>query len=236
MFFLNLNTNTTLASDSLTTAIKSFSSKVLKKSRGDNSVNCSQCQHSEEELSSVYSAANKKHISLSVLTEEQANDIFTKLKNDEDISFKYQFEGCYARAHKMAIVMDDMGIVSGKAFLEGEFYVDTKLGAIGWTYHVASLILVKKNGKKIPMIIDPAFFDQPVSYEKWKALLVKKSQSKIKSEYFTKRFNYTPKASQADLIKYDEDDLLDMEEANRTNSRKYEMLKMTQQVNTKGEK
>lgn len=180
----------------------------------------------QDEKTTLYSPHNRKSIELTVLSEARAKEIFNTLKNDEDNSFNYPMDGCYARAHRMATVMDDMGVVSGKAFVEGELYVDTRFGEAGWSYHVASLVAVKKNGKIIPTVFDPGLFDHPVPYEEWKALLLKKPEAKFASEYFTKRFNYDPDSRHDDMEDYLEEELANMKETIRMNARNGEMLDM----------
>lgn len=233
---LTLNLHTLWANDDLANQLKSFSKKVSTAGALNYKDDCSECAQSSSQTESLYSAHNKKSIELTVLSEERAMDVFKKLKADEDIPFNFPYEGCFARAHKMALNMDDMGIVSGKAFVEGNLYIDIKGEEIGWSYHVASLVLVKKNGKTIPTVIDPGLFDRPVSFEKWKAALLKNKKSKKTSEYFTKRFNYDPDNRHDNLNGYDEDQLEDMKLQNRNYSRMAEMMQMTQKLDSKGQK
>jgi hypothetical protein len=229
IFIISLNYSNAIADDSFNNALKSIQSQIKKSGSIDYKANCGQCQQSEAQTTSVYSSLNKKSVELSVLSEERANEVFNKLKNDEEIPFDYPLDGCYARAHKMALDMDDMGIISGKAFIEGDMYVDTKMTEAEWSYHVASLIMVKKNGKNIPTIIDPVLFDHPVSYDEWKGLLLKNPKSKKTSEYFTKRFNYDPDSRHSDLYNYSEDDLDNMNQTNRGNARLKDMMQVMQQ-------
>ncbi|MBC7428690.1 MAG: hypothetical protein H7336_08780 [Bacteriovorax sp.] len=234
---LIFNLSSLQANDLLVDQLKTFNSKVQKAGALDYKENCSECGLSENQTDSLYtlySALNKKSVKLSVLTEGRAIEVFNKLRSDEDIPFNYPLDGCYARAHKMAMNMDDMGIISGKAFIEGDLYVNTKLGEVGWSYHVASIVIVKKNGKMIPTVIDPALFNHPVSYNEWKTLLLKNPNSKMVSEYFTKRFNFDPDTRHADLLDYAEDDIESMNQINRSNGRLGEMLQMTQKLNAKG--
>lgn len=176
-------------------------------------LNCNGSLENQSLTSTLYSPHNRKNVELTVLSPERAREIFTTLKNDEDNSFNYPADGCYARAHRMAMVMDEMGVISGKAFVEGELFVQTSMGEIGWTYHVASLVLVKKDGKLVPTVFDPGLFDRPVPFEEWKALLLKDSKSSFQSEYFTKRFNYDPDARHDDLDQYNEEQVEDMKAA-----------------------
>jgi len=217
------------ANDDLTNQLKSFSKNVSSAGTINNTENCSSCEQSLSQTETIYSKHNKKSIELSVLSEKQALDIFKMLKINEDVPLIYPMDGCYARAHQMAMLIDDMGLVSGKAFIEGNLYADTKYGEVNWSYHVASLILVKKNNKAVPMVIDPGLFDKPVPYKTWKALLLKNPKAKLGSEYFTKRFNYDPETRHVDMKDYAEEDIENMKETNRSNRRSGEMLEFMNQ-------
>lgn len=215
-----INISSLQAKDPLTTQIGSFNEVVKKAGTLDYAVTCSSLTPTSKystEKSSVYSKFNKKTIELTVISEQYAQDVFNTLKQDEENSFNYPLDGCYARAMKMATSMEDMGIISGKAFIEGDLLVDTSQGEANWSYHVASLVLVKRKNKLIPTVFDPSLFDKPVSFEEWKALILKKKGSKLTSEYFTKRFNYDPDSRYDDMESYQEDQLEDMKDALRKN-------------------
>lgn len=189
----------------------------------DYKASCPQCDSLPSKISTqkpnaIYdSKENHQKISLSVLTPNEANALFTKFMARTDIPFRYIKEGCYARAHKMARIMDEEGIISGKAFLEGHLVVDGGefFGKTRWGYHVASLVYVKKNNELIPTIFDPSLFNEPVPYSQWKALINKNAQTVITHEYFTNRFSYDFPDRIVELKNYKEEDLIDMELANK---------------------
>lgn len=208
------------AKDKLKNQISTFNDSVKKAGTLDYQKNCASISSNTNytrQKSTVYSKLNKKTIELSVLSESEAKQVFDTLKADEDNAFNYPLDGCYARAHMMASKMDDMGIVSGKAFVEGELYVETKLGEANWSYHVASLVLVNVKGKPVPTVFDPGMFDKPVSYEEWKKKLLADKRGKLQSEYFTSRFNYDPDSRYDDMEDYLEDQVEDMKETTRKN-------------------
>lgn len=211
------------AKDKLKTHISTFNDSVKMAGTLDYVNNCASCASTNSkstfsrEKSSVYSALNKKKIELTVLSEQEASQVFKKLKDDEDNSFNFPLDGCYARAHLMASRMDDMGIISGKAFVEGSLYVDTTIGEAHWSYHVASLVLVKVNGINVPTVIDPGMFDKPVSFEVWKKKLLSDKRAYFKQEFFTSRFNYDPGSLHNNMNDYLEEDVQDMKEATRSN-------------------
>ena len=214
------NISSLQAKNPLASQIKNFNETVKKVGTLDYAGACSSLAPTTSyraEQSTVYSKFNKKTIELTVLSESYAKEVFNTLKQDEENSFNYPLDGCYARAAKMATNMDEMGIVSGKAFIEGDLLVDTTQGEANWSYHVASLVLVKVKNKLVPTVFDPSLFDKPVSYTEWKALILKKKGSKLQSEYFTKRFNYDPDSRYDDMEAYQEDQLEDMRDTTRKN-------------------
>jgi hypothetical protein len=211
------------AKDNLKTQISTFNDSVKQPGTLDYVKNCASCattnsqSNFSREKSSVYSAINNKKIELTLLTEQEASQVFKTLKDDEDNSFNYPLDGCYARAHLMASRMDDMGIISGKAFVEGDLYVSTTIGEAHWSYHVASLVLMKVNGVNVPTVIDPGMFDKPVSFEVWKKKLLSDKRASLKKEFYTSRFNYDPGSLHNNMNDYLEEDVQDMKEATKSN-------------------
>lgn len=125
---------------------------------------------------------------LSVVTEEEADFLFEMLKNQAHVPFKYPWDGCYARATHMSLLMERMGVISGKIWVGGGLKVQTRVGEVNWKYHVASVILVKgSDGQVRPMVMDPSLFSRPVSPGKW----TEKQNAKDLPVY-TNRFPYWP--------------------------------------------
>lgn len=162
----------------------------------------------------LFSKENNQQIKLSVISKKRLHEIFKTLSNDEDNSFNFPMDGCFARAHRMAQVMDEMGVISGKAFLEGHLIAETKYGENAqWGYHVASVVLVEENGKQVPYIIDPAILDRPVTHQEWKNKMLTIKGSKLEKEYFTTRFAYDTRAINDELDGYRDDEVQDAHEA-----------------------
>lgn len=151
----------------------------------------------DEKVGMIYSSPIKKEIKLSVLSPKEAQKAFIIAKEDHLNDFSYPLDGCFARAHRTNFTLEKSGIISGKAFVEGELYIDTNLPnfpEIGWEYHTATFILVEEKLKDkkvaIPYIIDPVLFDKAVPYDQWKAVMTKSKKTKISSEFLTSRFTY----------------------------------------------
>lgn len=99
---------------------------------------------------------------------------------DHCITFQYAADGCYARAHKMCWLLNNVyHYATQKVF---SFSVGTTSGAtnrlsvkaekwcgrcINWWYHVTPLVtIITPTGPKA-YVFDPAMFDQPVPLATW---------------------------------------------------------------------
>lgn len=152
---------------------------------------------------------------ITVMSYEDLVTTFYSLASEKDIPFAYPEDGCYARAHKMAMLMEKRKIISAKVFIEGDLEVETSYspsGTVVWWYHVAPVVLVKKDGKLLPYVLDPSIFNRPVSAEEWFDIQTKKRKSS-KKVYYTPRFVYQPQDRSARLTGFREEDEYDM---NRT--------------------
>ncbi|MDD4974156.1 MAG: protein-glutamine glutaminase family protein [Bacteriovorax sp.] len=187
----------------------------------DYKAGCSSCAQGANNAknTTLYSKNNNQKIDLSVLSEVEANNTFSELAARQDIPYGYAMDGCYARAHKMVRILEDKGIIAGKAFLEGDLYVDTKFGEVGWGYNVAPVIMVKKDNTIAPYVFDPSLFSKPVPFDEWKAKITSKSKSKLTREYFTNRFAYDPEDRTKSLTDYVDENIDDMEITNRNTGR-----------------
>lgn len=104
------------------------------------------------------------------ITPEQARELFKKSRERTDIAWDYKNDGCYARAHLMALDFEKQGIYVEKAWVGGDLKVfDKKNKPIAeWYYHVAPIVYVKNdNGLIVRTVIDPSIEEGPVSLEAW---------------------------------------------------------------------
>jgi len=99
------------------------------------------------------------------ITEQEAKEVFDKLASRFWIPFHYRPEGCYARAHRMAQILEQKKIYSQKVFLEGFLVVD----GIAWSWHVAPMVFVRTNTDELESwVIDPSLFNGPVPFAEWR--------------------------------------------------------------------
>lgn len=92
------------------------------------------------------------------------------------IPFQYVTDGCYARAHKMRWIIENLfHYCSQKIFSfanQGADKLDVwanKWGGccVEWWYHVAPMVYVNVNGIGMSYVIDPGMFNGPVSIYDW---------------------------------------------------------------------
>lgn len=99
------------------------------------------------------------------------------------IPFMYPDDGCWARAHEMRRLMNNMGIYPKKVWIHGWLETPTRNNPnckVYWGWHVAPTICVQRRpwrwwyiiwwwwGER--MVIDPALFTTPVTKAQWKAV------------------------------------------------------------------
>lgn len=191
--------------EALKTAIKDLSGSSVSPSV-DYQAACANCATSRavNQTAILQSKSNNTKIPLTVLSKKDAEKIFHELASNPNIPFGYPLDGCYARAHKMVQLMEEKGIISGKAWVRGDIYVDSKLGEINWVYHVAPVVLVQEKNGPVPYVIDPSLSKKIIPFSQWKAIMMAKKTSVIEDEYYTNRFAFSPSERISDFKKYDE--------------------------------
>lgn len=110
------------------------------------------------------------------LTQSQAEDWFAYLSEQPDIPFRYPEDGCFARAHRMAWILEEHGVISLKLFIFARSTANplivktsnTAKGWVSWTYHVVPVLLVNKGEKRDFMVVDPSLHDSIVEINTWR--------------------------------------------------------------------
>ncbi|MEK6626596.1 MAG: protein-glutamine glutaminase family protein [Bdellovibrionota bacterium] len=148
-------------------------------------------------------------INVSVVSPTRVQELFAAMASQSHIPFRYPDDGCYARAHEMSRLLErHYGIITAKAFIEGDLRVQTAnhpSGQVTWWYHVAPVVLVKKNGRNVPYIIDPSLFNRAVPLEEWYNIQTQHATARRDRLYFTNRFGYTPNDRLNNLSGYNDD-------------------------------
>lgn len=172
--------------------------------------NCSNCPTALPSSASATLLSPKNHVklNLTVLSEEKANLLFQELAANPTIPFKYSKDGCFARAHKMVRLLEDKGIISGKAWVVGDIYATTASEAfVNWEYHVAPVVLVQEKDGPKPYVIDPSMADKAIPYLEWKNKMLVEPDSVISDEYYTNRFVFRITDRNKNLKFYNKKDL-----------------------------
>lgn len=173
------------------------------------------CRYGERTLgTAVLSDYRGEDINVSLVSESLAQELFDKVAKKEHIPFGYPEDGCYARAHEMARILEKEGVITAKAFIEGDLRVETSnspKGYVEWWYHVAPIIQVEVDGKQQPYVIDPSIFDKPVPIEQWYEVQTSHERGRKDNTYITRRFNYTPLDKHRARDSYEKEDVNGME-------------------------
>jgi hypothetical protein len=184
----------------------------------DYTSNCSNCPKVIELLktTNLRSLANHAEINLSVLSLNDASNLFQELATNPEIPFRYLKDGCYARADKMVRLMEKKGIISGKAWVSGNIFVDKFDGPpLNWEYHVAPVIMVQEETGPAPYVIDPSLAHGPIPFQQWKSKMLENPDSVINDEYYTNRFVFRTQERDKKVDHYRKKDIKIADEVNR---------------------
>lgn len=128
-----------------------------------------------------------------VMSEDDAQALFTDFKNNEDIPFDFSLAGCEQRAHEMSRLLLLKGITPLKGFASVDESKSPRLEIphpkkkgerIRWKYHVAPVVLVEKNGKLVPFTLDPSMEDRAVPTTEWVGAMTKHNpKMKVRLQY-----------------------------------------------------
>jgi uncharacterized Zn-binding protein involved in type VI secretion len=106
------------------------------------------------------------------LTPEQAQWLYDYMAAQSEIPFEYPNDGCFARADRMAVYMENLGIPVQKQWVRAKGWPylrvpisNYNIEELVWGYHVAPVVSVTSGGGNV---IDPSLgFGMPVSVDEW---------------------------------------------------------------------
>ena len=96
--------------------------------------------------------SKKRPFKISVVSEEYAQQLFDYMEDSSHIPFGFPEEGCYARAHEMSRMLENLDVKTGKVFQKGILRVKTDKSPrpyVEWWWHVAPVLFVEKEFKAI---------------------------------------------------------------------------------------
>lgn len=102
------------------------------------------------------------------VTNEEAQQWFEYFALREDFALGYTRDGCYARAHIMCSLMEAHGLETRKIWVGYDMPGQKRELVNDFCYHVAPCLMISlKYGKETAIVIDPVFFQNPVSPDIW---------------------------------------------------------------------
>jgi hypothetical protein len=166
-----------------------------------------------------------RHLPISVLKEQELLFLFLELASQKEIPFRFLQDGCQARAHRMAQILEEKGISSAKLFVRGRFAeIRDPLWPIRWHYHVAPVIGVHRAGRVDLAVLDPSLFGLPVSPEVFLERLRSMSPGRVDEAYLSRSYVYEWNHRELDLTGYRPEDLACMENTLETGRMLEELL------------
>ena len=115
---------------------------------------------------------------------QAVRQVFDEIRSDSEFVWDYVDDGCLARAHKMCRILKRKGFFSEKIRIENascawcrSYGLAVPRGGTEGSYlhihfHLAVLVRVREGESFGELVLDPAFFDRPVSLQVWSALFV----------------------------------------------------------------
>lgn len=121
-------------------------------------------------------------LDVSVMTKAEAEELFRFFQEIDYLPTKYLEDGCYARAHEIALIAERNGIQMGKAFLSPKnedgalLYPESLRNANpspfssyfgGWKYHAVPFVMVRNGNRIEPMVFDLGVASNVQTFSQW---------------------------------------------------------------------
>lgn len=125
-----------------------------------------------------------------ILTEEEVEKLFEELSQNSEIPFEYVIDCCFAKAHKMYLIIKSKNILAQKYWLfekdfdkmniRGDLKPRDQSGKpliqfghpVEFGFHVAPIVKVAKNdGTVEDYILDPSIANQPITKNELKNIM-----------------------------------------------------------------
>lgn len=125
-----------------------------------------------EETKDVVSRFTNETYKVSVLTPDEANQLFKKFQTNSMIPYYLVSDGCYERAYQMTVLAKLKNVQMGKTVAEVlnpevaviEVPQKNNPWILRWQYHVAPYLFIRSAGGVVEKhIFDPSLFEKPVT-------------------------------------------------------------------------
>lgn len=109
------------------------------------------------------------HFLRSLLSKQQAEQLFLFFKEHPFFNWKNANNGCEGRADAVCVLLDEWNIPNCKSWVFSGAYLKKHVGALmqNWKYHVSPVIAVEENGHIIYYVLDPATAGSLRSVNEW---------------------------------------------------------------------
>lgn len=172
LFLLSFSLRTFAADDNLHSFARGLNSTLRHLNRSE----ARPCSDNVELRPRSAKTAKFQNQLVTVLSEDDAQKLFTELKNQNHIPYNFAWDGCQQRAHEMSRLMLLKGVTPLKVFavakengprLQVNHPRDPNQKIV-WRHHVAPMILVEgKDGKAVPYALDPSIESKAVPVNDW---------------------------------------------------------------------
>jgi hypothetical protein len=98
-----------------------------------------------------------------LVSQQQANQAFSIVKEIDYLPFTFIEDGCYARSLYMSLELAAQGVPSSALYVYGALRPTETLY---WSYHVAPMLQVNDSAQE-PWVLDPAFEVEPLTRTQW---------------------------------------------------------------------
>lgn len=130
-------------------------------------------------------------VEVSVVTPAEAEQLFRELSALSYLPQKYIDDGCYARAHELALVGAQNGLELGKVFMVPErphLLYPRELSEerarslppsfSGWRYHTSAFVMVREGDRLTPYVFDVGVAQGPTPLEDWQNSLLRSDRQR----------------------------------------------------------
>jgi hypothetical protein len=154
----------------------------------------------------IEGTGDEKAIEVSVLTEDQALELFRRVRGMRELALNRPWNGCMARSQIISQRVEEIyGVATGQVWVRkgnavaswrGSFDVqmpgEKERVGVPWNLHVAPFVLVEKNGRNEVWMLDPVLDkERPLPQENGEGRPSEKPRRN--TIYTTSRFAYRPK-------------------------------------------
>jgi len=128
--------------------------------------------------STAYTGGISCPAGVAILNEDQAQQVFTELKELQNIPYKYVVDGCDVRAYLGAKhLYEKAKLKSFRVNIESypSMFMDTPYTfekGVDFFRHSVLAFCSQREGKLTPLIFDISFFEGPVSLDQWQSKLI----------------------------------------------------------------